>query len=284
MYTNGVSAETLVSLGNHRALPIKMLYDQLHNGIHTFVDPKAHNNIIMNDPNLEYNLDVKGLQTWSSDELIYKDEQDCVELTMSDGRKLICTADQQVLTTLGWKRVDELVVNCHELHIGMDLPRFISNNEDLIEEKNWSFIVGNYTFKMNDDIEISKSLAFSRLLGYIITDGTVPKNNYEIVIYLGSLIDVHTMINDIYTIFNIYATYRYYNGCYLITLNSNISRTISKEKGILPGARICQDSHVPEFMLTAPRLLVAHFFQGCLEETDTVQQVVIIKNLNYIIM
>ena len=41
----GVSEETLVHLGNHRALPINMLHDQLHNEVYSFVDPKIHNNI-----------------------------------------------------------------------------------------------------------------------------------------------------------------------------------------------------------------------------------------------
>lgn len=43
-------------------------------------------------------------------------------------------------------------------------------------------------------------------------------------------------------------------------MSATISRLISK---IIPyGARVYKESHVPEFLLTAPRLLIAHFFAG----------------------
>lgn len=71
----GVEENTLVSLGNHRALPIKILYDQLHNNIHSFIDPNEHNNIPVNDKTVDLKLNIKGLQTYPAEELIYKYEQ-----------------------------------------------------------------------------------------------------------------------------------------------------------------------------------------------------------------
>lgn len=262
----GVSGETLVSLGNHRALPIKILYDQLHNKVHSYVNPKILNNITINDPDVDLKLDISGLQTWSVDKLIDKGEQECVELTMADGRKLVCTENQKVLTTTGWKTVNQLMINKDMLNIGIDLPTFTSNEEDLLEEENWSFTVDDYTFKMNNQIEISKSLAFVRFLGYLLADGTLYKskyaNSYEITFYMGSLIDAHTIVNDIYTIFEIDVRHVYCKGTYRIVMNAAISRVISKIAGIPYGARVYKESHLPEFILTAPRLLVAHFFAG----------------------
>ena len=262
----GVSGETLVSLGNHRALPIKLLYDQLHNKVHSYVDPKILNNITINDPDVDLKLDIQGLQTWPVDELIHKGEQECVELTMADGRKLVCTTNQKVLTTDGWKSVHELMINQDMLNIGMDLPTFISNEEDLLEEANWIFTVDDYTFKMNNQIQISKSLAFVRFLGYLLADGTLihkeDSNHYHITLYMGSIIDAHTMVNDINTIFDVHVRHVYCKGTYRIPMNAAISRTISKIVGIPYGKRVYKESHVPEFLLTAPRLLVAHFFAG----------------------
>lgn len=262
----GVSGETLVSLGNHRALPIKMLYDQLHNEIHSYVNPKILNNITINDPTVDLQLDKQGLQTWPVLDLIEKGEQECVELTMADGRKLICTENQKVLTTTGWKPVSKLTINKDIVNVGIDLPTFISDDNDVIEEKDWTFSIDEYTFKMNNQNEISKSLAFGRFLGYLLADGTLVHKegtkSYTIVMYMGSIIDAHTMVNDIYTIFNTNIRYVYCKGTYRISMGAKISRTISKIPGIPYGARIYKESHLPEFIFTAPKLMIAHFFAG----------------------
>lgn len=262
---NGVAEGTLISLGNHRALPIEMLYDQLHNNIHSYVNPNEYN-IIPIDNDEDFKLYINGLQIYPVEQLIYKDIKECVELTMSDGRKLVCTGDQKVLTIDGWKKVNNLIVNNNELYIGIDLPTFMSNKKDLIEEENWSYTIDEYVFKTNNSKEISKSLAFVRFLGYLLSDGTLTRkgetNSYKITFYMGSLIDAYTMTQDINLIFITNVRYVYCKGTYRIAINAKISRSISKINGVPYGARVYKESHIPEFILSAPRLLIAHFFAG----------------------
>lgn len=246
-----IAQGTLVTLGNHRALPIEMLADHLDNEVFSFVEGDEEN--------------PEGVQPRKATRLINQGEKECVELMFSDTRTLTCTPDHRILTVnRGWVEAQDLLIDEDEVYVGPELPSFVSTPEDLEEEKEWTFATGKYIFKTNTPYELDKTLAFARVLGYFLADGSLYWTNstFQLHILMGCKVDALSICKDIKLAFNKKAGARYNGSVYDVRLSVHIARAFASIRGVPLGARSNQESHVPYFLNDAPRIVLAHFMAG----------------------
>jgi len=143
--------------------------------------------------------------------LIYKGKRELVRITLIDGRILKCTPDHKIMTKSGWIEAGKLlpkhnwngkVFNTNSEYskviVGLELP------EDIIgeDEKNWKLL--NYTMDTFENRE--KTLAFCRVLGFILSDGSISqylggktkdKELSSCKVNIGTLIDSKLFVSDI---------------------------------------------------------------------------------------
>lgn len=50
--------------------------------------------------------------------------KECIELSFSDGRTLVCTPDHEIRTTEGWCRAQDLVSERSRVIMGLDAPLY----------------------------------------------------------------------------------------------------------------------------------------------------------------
>jgi intein/homing endonuclease len=139
----------------------------------------------------------------------YNGKKEVVKITFIDGRTLRCTTDHKIMTTNGWIEAGKLLPKYNwdgstfttnteysKVITGLELP------EDIIgeDEKKWKLL----DFKMNTLIDREKTLAFCRILGFILADGSISKyigynNNvlFSSIAVLGTLFDAKLFVNDI---------------------------------------------------------------------------------------
>jgi intein/homing endonuclease len=130
-----------------------------------------------------------GLKTENCINIEYMGEQKTRKITFQNGIKLICTPDHRILTKDGWKEAE--LINEHDFVAGnLQYPEDIKGEDENNWELNMSYsnytpkriIFGNRTYKekittislnlnMKTNEERERSLAFARILGYILADG-----------------------------------------------------------------------------------------------------------------
>ena len=242
------SGETLISLPNGMARRIDSFSDQGLEKLLSFDD-----NGIVSSHSL--GMESKGLK-------------DTIKLTFIDGREIICTPDHKFRIYENnkyiWKEAQDLTFD-DKLLMG---PR---GTEDINydDEKDWSLDLGDIVLTMQDDCR-NKSLAFGRLLGYILTDGTIcnSNNGYVSRLSVGTLVDADIVLDDIQlltgkrpkTSESISKT----NNChvYYISLPNSFARVISKLDNITIGRRTTQEASFPDFIFTSPKSVIREFLGG----------------------
>ena len=142
--------------------------------------------------------------------LIYKGKKEIVRITLIDGRILKCTPDHKIMTTTGWVEAGKLLpkhnwdgevfktnIEFSKVIVGLELP------EDIIgkDEKNWKLL----DYSMETPKNREKMLAFCRVLGFILSDGSISKylgskTENELLsckVCIGTLLDSKNFVNDI---------------------------------------------------------------------------------------
>src|SRR5258708_11689900 len=110
------------------------------------------------------------LATARQAEMMVEGERECVSLVLQDGRTLVCTPDHEILCADGrWARADQLVLGQDRVVVGLEAPLDEPGND----EAGYTLHVGNLTFTMDTDHERLRTLAFARLLGHLLSDGSI---------------------------------------------------------------------------------------------------------------
>ena len=114
---------------------------------------------------MSYSKDSKNIVVANSLGLQFSGIKDVIKLTFIDGRELTCTPDHKFKVEVNGEHVFK---QAQDLTFDDNVLVSIIGTEDKVydDEKDWSFIMGDYTFDMKDNISRHKSLAFARLLGY----------------------------------------------------------------------------------------------------------------------
>ena len=205
-----------------------------------------------------------------------------LKITLQDGRTLRCTPDHRIMTTTGWVEAQDLIskhkwdgttlsINENNSKIvgGLELP------EDTVcpKEKTWSLL--DYNMKTQTNRE--KALAFSRVLGFVLTDGTISKYvtkhdnklRYSSSVNLGCMISANLFLKDIELLCGKVPQIRnsesgQYGSTFSISIPSILTKQFIQLEGIVVGKRTHNPYTLPSFILEeeCPKSIVREFLGG----------------------
>ena len=197
-----------------------------------------------------------------------KGTKPCISLTLADCRKLICTPDHRILRSDGeWIAASDLVVGVDSVSVGVEYPMYLP---DYAEQ--WSRSYHGFTLRVDTADNMIKSIAFSRLLGLLDTDGFMHKygtrnNTYESGVVVGHLSDVDSVVADIKlltqtTVSPLLRSNSLGNTWY-IKMPSDLTRAFIA-CGITVNARVNQPPTYPNFIMDphCPVALVRAYLSG----------------------
>jgi ribonucleotide reductase beta subunit family protein with ferritin-like domain len=225
-------------------------------------------NLEKNDTVLSYddNNKTPGMIYSKQTNFKYQGKKECLELIFEDGRKLVCTPDHKILTNNGWKEAKDINLNLDKIKITCENPILLRTEQDSIEEKSWYLQLSDkYKFSTDTIENTKKACAFARILGYLLTDGCLTKgpHSWNGTLFMGHIIDVKSMQEDINIAFGEINEKILFDGCYRIRIKTHIVNAILTLENILVGKRsISKEKILPSFILTAPRIIVANFLAG----------------------
>lgn len=189
--------------------------------------------------------------------------RDCVQLTFEDGRKLTCTEDHPILTSDNtWVKVKDVELNSTKIKSSVNYP--VMKMKDEIEEcAGWTLEFGARILKTNTCDEFMKTLSFARILGLLITDGSISVDGYG-TLFLGHILDVKQVVDDLKLFCDINQKKFESRNYYSINIPTILMNDILKIKGLLRGKKVNQPGTLPDFILdeNCPRPIVREFLAG----------------------
>ena len=213
---------------------------------------------------LGWNQEKNGMTVSKNTNFLYKGEKECVDIYLEDGRKLTFTPEHKFLTSNNeWIKANELKVNESRLKCSVKYPT-IDIREEIQSCNNWSlFLSGNLTLKSNTQEEYFKSMAFARILGYLVTDGHITKKGKG-SIFLGHQIDVQRIVEDIKLFGPVIQNDFIHKNMYYVKVPQMLMTNIIEVEGIVYGGKVTQPSELPEFILKddCPLPIVREFLAG----------------------
>jgi hypothetical protein len=202
-----------------------------------------------------------GLRIARQSELMKQGIRDCVKLVLQDGRSLICTPDHKILCSDGrWVRADRLELGKDKVVVGLEGP--LDNPGE--DEIGYVLQAGNMSFSMDTDHDRDRTLAFARLLGHLLGDGSISVFGQG-RISVGQAVDLEMVLNDIELVTGLRpAANRYDARRWSIILPTALTKAILALPGVQSGIRIEQRPSLPAFVCKkdCPVALVREFLGG----------------------
>jgi len=217
---------------------------------------------------LGWNEKQNNLVSSKQSNFLYKGERECYDVILEDGRKVTCTEDHPLLTDdKNWTKAKDLKINETRLKTGVLYP-LLDIKEEIELCNGWSLPFGTSQIYTDTKEEFLKALAFARILGYLIMDGTITfskkSNKYRGSINLGHPVDVENIVNDINLFTNLKQNNYYYKNYYNVRVPNDLLNDIIQMKGILIGKKVNQPSKLPDFILeeNCPKPIIREFLGG----------------------
>lgn len=137
---------------------------------------------------LSWDSKTNGFLNTSQHAFFNKGERECLRLTLLDGRTIICTPNHKLLTNNDeWIEAKDININT-ELKMGIDNV----DCDDVFEDYNYILDCGIMKFNLSVLNDKLLAMAFSRLFGYMLTDGSL-----NTMLYIGHQIDCQIILDDI---------------------------------------------------------------------------------------
>jgi aconitase A len=194
-------------------------------------------------------------------EMLAQGERECVFLVLQDGRSLTCTPDHELLCADGrWVRADELVTGRDRVVVGLEAPV----DEPGADERGYVLVAGGLRLSMDDEHERRRALAFARLLGHLLSDGSVSVTG-QARVNVGQALDREAALDDIELLTGKRpAGTRYDERKWSIALPKELAEAAMALPGIRRGRRIHQPAALPAFVLDdgCPVAVVREFLGG----------------------
>ena len=194
-------------------------------------------------------------------QMMVQGERECVSLVLQDGRTLVCTPDHKILCSDGrWVRADQLSLGKDRVVLGLEAPL----DEPGEDEAGYVLHVGKLTFTMDTEHERLRTLAFARLLGHLLSDGSISLSKQGRM-HVGQAMDREAVLDDIELLTGCRpAATRYDERKWTIVLPKPLTDAISTLPGVRIGRRIQQAPTLPAFVLEerCPVAVVREFLGG----------------------
>ena len=219
---------------------------------------------------LGWSQEKNGIVKAKQSGFLYKGERECVDLILQDGRKITCTPDHPLLTSNNeWVKVKDLALGETRVKTGVNYP-VMDVDEEIKECKGWNLKAGQLLLKTHTHDEYFKTLAFMRILGYLITDGTLhykPQLSNKRLrggLFLGHQLDVESVLNDLKLFCPIQQTNFKSRNLYFVHIPNAFLKNIVELDGILFNKKVNQSGTLPDFLLedSCPRPIVREFLGG----------------------
>src|SRR5262249_34770272 len=139
------------------------------------------------------------LGTARQTEKMVQGERECLSLILQDGRTLVCTPDHKVLRADGhWVRADALVLGQDRVVVGLEAPL----DEPGDDEAGYALCIGSMTLTMDTERERLRTLAFARLLGYLLSAGSMShlgrgRVRVQVQVQVGQAMDREAVLDDV---------------------------------------------------------------------------------------
>ena len=190
-----VDEDTKVSLSSGVSFSIKNLKDN-------------KNNL------LSWDHKTNGLLNTKQHAFLDKGTQHCLTITLLDGKNITCTPNHKLLTYDNkWIEAKDISTET-ELKMGIDNV----NCDDIFEDYKYSLNCGEFYFNFVNFEDKIRAMAFCRLLGYTLSDGSLNKT-----LYINNKIDCETILQDIELLTNKRPIITQYNNIYKIELPYDLS-------------------------------------------------------------
>ncbi|HWW32512.1 MAG TPA: aconitase family protein [Steroidobacteraceae bacterium] len=199
-------------------------------------------------------------------EMMLRGERECVSLVLQDGRHIVCTPDHKVLCAGGrWVEAGRLRLGHDRVVTGLEAPV----DKPVRDEVGYELVAGGMTFNLNDEGERQRTLAFARLVGHLITDGSISRLGQGRM-HLGQALDREAALDDIELITaKRPAATRYDERKWTVVLPAELTAAVASLAGVSRGRRIHQPRTLPEFVLdTACPVAVVREFCAALFGAD----------------
>jgi aconitase A len=188
-------------------------------------------------------------------------QRECVSLVLQDGRTLDCTPDHKLLRSDGcWVRADELVLGRDRVVMGLEAPL----DQPAADEAGYGLQAGELSFNFATAHERRRALAFARLLGHVLSDGSMSVTG-QVRMHVGQALDREAALNDIELLTGKRPQgSRYDERKWSIVLPQELTRAIAALPGVVVGRRIDQPPSLPHFVQAehCPVALVREFLGG----------------------
>lgn len=182
--------------------------------------------------------------------------KECVELTLLDGRTIKCTPDHRFLTSAGeWVEAKDIIIGETSLKMGIDSPLCA----DFFDHCDYKFEAGEMKFDMSSHSDRLKAMAFCRLMGYQLTDGSQNTS-----MYLGHLLDANQLLDDVELLTGKRPKVSMCNNTYKVHLPIELTLAMSAISPIQVGGRCHNPMTLPEFVFDekCPTFLIREFLAG----------------------
>jgi aconitase A len=201
------------------------------------------------------------LRTASQTEMMVQGERDCIKLVLQDGRSLVCTPDHQILCADGrWRRADQLSLGTERIVMGLEAPL----DDPGMDEAGYTLTAGTRVFSMSDGTERERTLAFARLVGHLLSDGSISVAE-QARMNVGQALDREAVLRDIELLTGKRPLASAYDERkWSIVLPRELTLSIMALPGVRVGRRIDQTPTLPEFVLQAvcPQSVLREFLGG----------------------
>ncbi|HEY2341182.1 MAG TPA: aconitate hydratase AcnA, partial [Steroidobacteraceae bacterium] len=198
------------------------------------------------------------LATAAQTEMMVQGDRECISIVLQDGRRLVCTDDHKILCADGrWVPAGKLVRGQDRVVVGLEAPL----DEPGADESGYELIADKMQFNFDDEHERARSLAFARLVGHLISDGSISVLAQGRM-HLGQALDREAAFDDIELLTGKRpAGTRYDARKWTVVLPIELTAAIASLPGVRRGRRIHQIAALPEFILDekCPVALVREF-------------------------
>lgn len=187
--------------------------------------------------------------------------RDCVSVVLQDGRTLDCTPDHEILCVGGrWVRADQLELGRDRVVVGLEAPL----DEPGPDERGYLLSAGEYTFTLDTTPQRLRALAFARLLGHLLGDGSISVAGQGRM-NVGQAFDGEAVLDDVELVTGKRPTAMLYDERkWTIVLPSKLTEAFVSLPGVPVGRRIDQAPALPAFITdeACPVAVVREFLGG----------------------
>jgi DNA-directed RNA polymerase subunit N (RpoN/RPB10) len=205
---------------------------------------------------LSWDSKTDGLVSTNQHAFIDKGEQECIKLTLLDGREITCTPNHKFLTNQNkWIEAKDIMLNNTQLKMGIDNPKC----DDIFDNYEYIFTVGNIKFNMENYTDRIKASALCRIIGYVITDGSQNKQ-----LYMGHKIDAKSIVDDIELLTEKRPKISQNNLVIKVNLPTELSNEITKIIHLQRGGKVNNKMIIPDFIFDkgCPIFLIREIIAG----------------------